>query len=472
MTSPSTPPGRAWPDRASVALAAALVLIGAGTLAGWWMRSDELLQPFPGTAALKINEAAGIWILGLVFLAIEFGRRNLAFLAVIPALIALITLAEEVLQRDLPIDEFFGRDHLLVGAAHPGRMSATAAACLLLGGLALLWRAIDRAGRPRLFAEAVSGSLLVSAGFSTLLGYAAGLPTVYSWGTATATAPVGAIAAFLLGGALILLAWRDRTATDGEPPAWTPMPAVMLCLTLTAILWIGLRERERTYLGSKSKNAINLVATEFSRVLDSQTNHLERMARRWGDGPDRAFSGWDTDAKAYLADARELGTDTLAFVNPAGRTVWIYPAEGNESAANFNHTSVDERRAAFENARTSGGPVVSATTKIRTRKSLEPGAVIYAPVFRAGAFTGCVAVEFDYLRVFRNITAIRLKLDANYHISISVAQDIVYFSAAADPSRHEDLIVERSFTVAGRPLRISIVPSDTAVAEEIGRAHV
>ncbi len=58
-----------------------------------------------------------------------------------------------------------------------------AAGCIALAGITLVWRISPKQARGRLFAEAVSGSILASVGFSTLLGYAFDLPAVYNWGT-------------------------------------------------------------------------------------------------------------------------------------------------------------------------------------------------------------------------------------------------------------------------------------------------
>ena len=66
------------------------------------------------------------------------------------------------------------------------------------GSVVIVWRAINRASRLRLATEAVTGSIMAAAGLSTLLGYVAGLPAVYRWGTTTATGPMAALALLLL----------------------------------------------------------------------------------------------------------------------------------------------------------------------------------------------------------------------------------------------------------------------------------
>src|SRR3954468_3210825 len=111
-----TLPRRSWLERSSGALAGALILVGAFSLAGWWLHEDSLLQPFSLTnfAAIKANTALCFFLLGLVLLAIELGWCRLAWFALGPVAIGALTLLENILNRDWGIDELLARDHLLI----------------------------------------------------------------------------------------------------------------------------------------------------------------------------------------------------------------------------------------------------------------------------------------------------------------------------------------------------------------------
>src|SRR5258708_27133899 len=93
-----TLPRRTWLDRASMVLAIGLVLIGAVSIAGWWLHNEALLVPFAGYAPVKHNAAAGFLVLGLVLLAIELGWPQLSWCALIPAAIGGRSRAEIVFQ--------------------------------------------------------------------------------------------------------------------------------------------------------------------------------------------------------------------------------------------------------------------------------------------------------------------------------------------------------------------------------------
>ncbi len=477
MDSMPTLPRRSWLERSLLTLAIVLVVISAGTLAGWWLGIDELLRPIvdqPDLSAMKFNAALGFLLLGIALLGLEFGRRRVALLAAISAAIGLLTLAESILRQNLHLDELFVRDHLLAGTEEPGRMASMVATCLALAGLALAWRAFDRGARARLFAEAVVGSVIASAGFSTLLGYATGLPAVFRWGTNTATSPVAALALLLLGLALILLGWRESVKIGGGPPTWSPMPAVIGCLTLTVILWIGLRERERYYIGQRTNNAMASLAITIKGELDHEINQCERLARTWGDRPDNSTVDQQLDASKLLTEESGAhGCMSISFVDTTRHTVWTYPTAGTEGSIGFDHGSVPARAAALDAVRTSGVPFVSATVSIvnPANQRADNGLVIYAPVLRAGKPVGYLAAEFLYKPLFDSILALRDsldRLDTDYFVAIAIGGEPVFSSDAADPHRDDTLTTDKTVTLEDHRIRmrLSLTPSDAALEKD------
>jgi PAS domain S-box-containing protein len=461
-----TLPQRTWLERLALLLAAVLLAAGVLTLAGWWLRMDGLLQPFTPQAPVKINTALAFSVLGGVLFALEFGQRRLAWLASGPALLGAVTLVENAVGIDLQIDEVFGKDHLLIGTEHPGRMAGMIAASLVLASLVLVWRATDWAVRARLFAEAVTGSVLASAGFSTLLGYAAGLPIVYRWGTATATAPLAALVLLCLGLALILLAWREGLKIDGEAPTWSFMPAVIACFTLTVVLSVGLRDREITFTRAKTLNAMDRLAIDIKDKLDRESSQFERIARRWGDGPPNAISAWEIDAKTQLAEVSEdLGCLSIHFVDLKFQTAWVYPRLNNEGAFGFNHAAAEDRRTAMQKAATSGAPTLSATTQVHAPgQGLEKGLVIYSPVIRAGRLAGYLAAEYAYRRFFETTTTAWVRVNDEYDVSIAIGGELVYTSIAVDAAARHSRTLEKTYTIADRRIRLSLSPSEAELA--------
>ena len=473
MQSLPTLPRRSWLERASLALASALVVFGAVSTLGWWLRVEELLQPVAGMAPIKLNGALGFLVLGLVLLALEFGQRRLAWFALAPAVLGALTLGETIFHRDWRIDELLATDFLLVDTEQPGRMSTIMAMCLLLGGLSLAWRAVERGARARLFAEAVTGSVIASAGFSTVLGYFAGLSAVYSWGTATATAPVSAVCLMLLGLALTALAWRETMKTEGGPPAWSPMPAVIFCLTLTVILWIGLRARERGFIDTTTQNAMRELATAINAEIDAQANQFERLARGWAARTEDSTEVWQLDAMQQMSASKSgpLGCLSIAYVDGASlRTLWIYPLNGNEAAIKFDHRAVEERAVAIEAARKAGAPAITGGTLIHNaeKNSLEKGLVIYAPILRGNTTVGFIAAEFSYQQLFRHITTTVTSSGVNlanlYDIAIVIDHEPL-FENTVEPTRNDELTLDMTYTIQNRRVHLRLTPSAAALAQ-------
>ena len=467
MKSLPTLPQRTWLERVSLLCAVLLVVLGAISVLGRWADAIPLLQPFGLHAPIKINSALGFMALGALLIAVEFGLAQFAWLALLPAAVAGLSLSQDFFRIDLGIDQLLGVDRLPIGTDHPGRMSVVTAVCIVLAGLVLAWRVTDKARRERLFAEAAAGSVLGSVGFATLLGYAAGLPAVYTWGSTTATPPMVAVALILLGVALILLAWRQSNKDAAEAPAWAAMPAVICCLTLTILLWITLRDRERAFALATTQTAMERLAIEVKDDLAREATQFERIARRWGDGPPEAITSWEFDAKTQLTDASDqLGCFSIGFVDLNSRTAWIYPHTDNEGAIGYDHSRVEERRQALQQSRTSGGPVISSTTRVHVPGAgEEKGLAIYTPVIRSGVLAGYLVAEFGYRAFFHAIATSRLKLNDDYQISVGVGGDRVFTSLAEGSARNEKLTLEQTYTSEDRRLRLSLTPTESALAQ-------
>lgn len=279
MNSLPTLPRRTWLERISLSLAGLLVGLGLLTAAGWWLAIDELLIPFRAPSPMKQNSAIAFAILGGALLALDLGRTKLVALAALAGVIGLLTLFQDVFGSNLHLDQLLVRDRWVVDTEHPGRMAQVVSFSLIAASVVLVWRMFVRGARPRQFTAAILGSIIGSAGLSTLLGYAADLRSVIMWGSETAVSPASALALVLLGLALVIHAWRESLETYGEAPSWSPMPAVIGCATATVILTIGFRAQEQAYTNTTTKGMVEALAIETKTILDTQANVLERTVR-------------------------------------------------------------------------------------------------------------------------------------------------------------------------------------------------
>ncbi|MDB6128847.1 MAG: multi-sensor hybrid histidine kinase [Verrucomicrobia bacterium] len=456
------PPRRTWLELTSLVLAGALILLGGGSLLGWWMHLDNLVQPLVALAPITANEALCVFLLGGALLGLERKWFPPAWCALPAIVLTALTVGEYAFSADFRIDELLVRDHLLVDIAFPGRMSIAAASSLLLVAVAFVWRSINRVARTQAFIGGVAGSIVAAVGCSTLLGYAANVPAVYGWGTATAISPVSGFALLLLGLALLVLSWREAVQAEGDTPSWSPVPVVTACLTLSVILWIGLRAREHGYIGAKTQTSMEGVATTINYELERQKSFIERLASDWGNAPENATAVWDSDARLRMDELTQFGCVSLAWVGPNLRTTWVYPLKDNEGAFNYDHRQDEERLNALNKAKNEKATVVSATADVGGRGK---GFIIYAPVVRGGRLAGYVAAEFLYRPFFAAIIGQR-KLAGEYHIAISIGSERLFDSSVTGSIRNGDLTLDRAYAISDRRIRLSFTPSDAALASD------
>jgi PAS domain S-box-containing protein len=459
----TTLPRRSWTERASLALAAILVVIGASALAGWLLHLEPIVQPFRHQAPITANEALCSLVIGLALIGRELGVRKAALAGLVPALIGLLTAMEGLFSSNLGIDELFARDSLLIDTVQPGRGSVMAAFCIALGGVTLLWQISGRWARERLFAEAVSGSILASVGFSTLLGYAFELQAVYNWGTNTAIAPVMGFALLVAGSALLLLAWRESLTSEGGYPAWLPMPAVIGSLTLTLTFWIGLQQREMAYLAVKSDTARDQFATTIASDVEEQSNALDRLARNGTDNPNNNAAALQADAEQLFGESKEFGCVSIAFVDPDLKTRWVYPPQDNAGGVGFDHGSEPRRRDAIEAAREKNSPEICASAEIGGRKN--KGFVIYAPIVRDGVPDRYVAAEYLYARFFSTIVR-QQKLASDFSVTVSIGRDEVYHSSLDWLKSNPNLRAEKVYPLLEQRVRLVLTPTEALLARD------
>jgi PAS domain S-box-containing protein len=448
------PPKTTWLQRISFALAVTLCLLGLLALALKLFYPDASPQIAPEIATVKVNAALAVFLLGAVLSLIESGSAKMAWLALLPALIGALTLVEQAFHFNLGIDELLVRDYAFADSATAGRMHYLAAACLLLAGLVLAWKAFAPQARARILAEACAGSVLAVIGSSTVIGYAAGLSTICRWGAAEPMPAVAAATLLLLGFALLGLAWRENEALTSELPWWLPLPVGIFSATLTLVLWTGLRERELLYLGTNTQRAIDNLAGAITHEFDLQTSAFERIASRWGQGPDQATAVWETDATTQLSSGESPGCIAIEWVDLSQHTRWVYPVTGNEDAIDFDHAADPVRADALETARLNAALAISGTVQLPTHG---PGFILYAPVYHDGKLAGFTANEFVYQPFFNSIIQ-RLNLPETYCCTVEIAGQSVYDINTGRVQAGDPHALDKVFSIADRRMRITLTP--------------
>jgi PAS domain S-box-containing protein len=461
-----TLPRRSWLERTLLVLAGLSAAVGIAGIWDGWLQLGSILPTHQGVLPLRHDESLAFAVLGVALLARELGWRSALWAAAVPFLIGLRGLIVAFSNRELGIGSLLDQTGP-IGSSAP-HLAIMTACCLVLGASTVFWNAFERAPRSRLFTTAFTGSLIASVGFSTLFGYSVQLESIYKWGTDVATPQLTAIGLLLLGIIMLLMAWRENLRDESGPPAWSPLPAVIACLTLTLVLWLGLRDSELNYLKAKTNTTVEQIATGIRIELQSQTNDLERLARRWSDGANYAVI-WDADADNQLNEStRNLGASFIAYLDGNAATRWLYPKRGNEGLLGYSHRQDPVRAEALNATLKSFGPAISGTTTVYSDGNFyrKGGFVLYTPLIRASKTDGFLAAEFLYKKFFQQtIAKINKTAARDYHITITIGMDRVYDSGDAKDSSNE-LPIDRIFNYPDFRLRITAAPTTEVLHSE------
>jgi hypothetical protein len=168
----------------AAASGASVAALGGLVVAGWLTVAVALIQVLPGLPPMQYNTALSFMICGAALLAAALDlRRPTALLGGLAALIGCATLWQYLFHADLGIDDLLVETYVLTGVSNPGRMAPNSAVALTLIGGALVSLSCRHLTRSLHLYPALLGSIVIALGTAALVGYAAGVPGAYGWGT-------------------------------------------------------------------------------------------------------------------------------------------------------------------------------------------------------------------------------------------------------------------------------------------------
>ena len=224
------------------------VAVGSAFLMAWLLQLKTFV--YPEWYTLKANTSLCLVLLGgalWLALAVRSTARPLRsgqFLSAMAVLIALATLAQYVLDRDLGIDEFLAHD--IVDTGNPGRMSIETAGTIVLIGTAIALLETGFARRWLIAPLTVSAAMIASL---IVLGHLFEVPRITHQGDSARMSLVSGFTFFVLAlGTLLAVAetgpaWLIWRPTIGGARLRGRLPfAVLIPAVLGAVQHFGVKE--------------------------------------------------------------------------------------------------------------------------------------------------------------------------------------------------------------------------------------
>jgi len=300
--------------------------LGAGVvLLGWVFDIAVLKQPLPAAASMKPNTALALLLTGVSLRLFASGRhaRVTAALGLGVSLLGLVTLGQDLLGRNLGIDQLLFADTDAAGTSAPGRMAPATALCLMALGMALATGANQAPAwltqAPSIVAMLVSAAAalgyaydinaLYGAGpYTTMAVHTASILLLLSLGVLCARPALGIMAPafssemegsmtrrFLLAGFLVpvLLGWfllQAQRAGLHRPEFSVALMALLTVILLSIVIWrnAGTLGRLRTASESALRSANEGLEYEVAR----QTKELARREREFRLVVEEAHEGF------------------------------------------------------------------------------------------------------------------------------------------------------------------------------------
>jgi PAS domain S-box-containing protein len=402
MSTLPTLPRRSGLERLSLGLALGLTVASALFLAIGLIEFGINFAQHPGWLLPKLDVALAGLVIGLALTAIELGFAHAAWFGLVPMFLGGTGVLENLLGRSLGLDEFLSLSRSPVTGLDGSGTAQTAlvvSAGLLLAGFALVLRSTRSSRRWHRALAAGTGSAVLAVGGTSFLGQLMLEENIYMWGGQVPVRYPDAIILGLLGVANLALAWRDSQRERAGPPAWAPLPAIILCLTVTLVLWISLRESEKRFVRldtqEKLAKVINTTRLEFNQRIATLAKAVDGWARR-----ESSEGAWTTD-HAYLAKYYPDLVDLQRVDPDTGFTRWVFPEKGNEGIRFLNHNDNPVRMVAFKLAVGRGETYVSEPVAHPTRGLVIP---VYVPIRDAGRTVAVAVGEFSARDFFGLIT--------------------------------------------------------------------
>jgi PAS domain S-box-containing protein len=273
--------------RAWALLSVVPIVIGACPILAWLTGNPKLVQLTANYFPLPFNPACCFILAGITLILSVFPRKFCAnfqiIFGIIILLVAGMTLAQDVFQVDLHIDEFFAKSWVKENSsiAHAGRMAPNTALAFMLTGLTLV---LFRFAHYKLVGMLIEISIFILFLISILgvAGYILKMEFLYSWYGYTRMLCAVAVNFLFLSIALGGI-WRNNPASTAlykgreDTRILLLSSAILLCMAMSITLtnFAGLFQRQNNAVGDSFQQLVAARSAYFESEIMSAMHEMD-----------------------------------------------------------------------------------------------------------------------------------------------------------------------------------------------------
>lgn len=292
-------------------------VLGLAVIVGWFLQDSALLRIHPSFEPMRFNTALGFLMSGAALLSFSWKRGLMKPFGLASCLLGILTFFQYVSGIDIGIDQIFVQD--AVSSTYPGRMAPNTALGFSFIGAAILL-AGARTSKNRNLAIGLLGSITAALGLTALLGYLTGVMSMNAWGDFIAMALHTATGFIAVGSGIIALALKDD-GSQKNTIRLLPVIIGVVVLTGTLVFWRALVVQERVHIDRTIEIKTTAARDTIHNELETRTQALLRMAKRWEAHGRPLQRIWESDAGYYISHFH--GYRAIGWVDPSFSLRWV-----------------------------------------------------------------------------------------------------------------------------------------------------
>lgn len=340
----------------SVALGALLVvLLSVTVLVGWHIQATSLIRLLPGFDPMPYSTALCFLLAAFGLLSLLLDKRKAGlFIGLLILLFASASFSQQLFSLDLAIDQLLITNTVISLETDPVSMSANTAFCFMLYGLALMIGSLPLE-QSRCWLGPLISTLtpaVMGLGLVALFIHSLDIKVTQGGLSLIHMAPHTAIGFILLGAAHFTLNSTDHTDEALTITTRYNIPIVVFLLILVIATWELLIAYETKQARHEMEINLKLSRLTTEELFQTESEALQRMARRWEIRNGTPPNEWHADAGEYVENVS--GLNAIGWVDNRGVLRRLSPQAKNQSLLGHNFTENKITALGLRQARQSG----------------------------------------------------------------------------------------------------------------------